>query len=1710
MSHQNVTISDTATNEDLISLGEIQSRDNIFSFLNDDTYIENNNNIRGLLINKKINKELIKVENEEKLPIKKFQITNWITPIFYSTKPSYPILKTIYTMQDFKSFIKNERHNFTPNYDTIKNYKMLDSYQDKILVNKLKDVNDKTEYFRRSYNRLIASDIEQNKEEEKIINNIRNKDYSTLMNSSVMFSNKKIRNLRKFFGDIENERLLRLDTSMYRHNTNVGLLYKFVKFVSSSYLYNTGKTHIISTFLETTGLAATSILGISALAPIYILFSSYDIYNNISSDSGETYLDKFKYIVKKGTMVGCIEVIKQIGTMYFGKISMIFGSIIIDGIVMIFDSKLNRRRSDELAKVYAKSMDKDIIKKLLLPTQMSLTFRILSKIYLPLDWLAHIPEAIVTTIFSSTKINKLLYLTGVPQTLNLINTVYKKTIYMIPALVTIYIGFKSFSVCMPYLSSFFEMMKKSSGRETFIEGMENNLSNFVSENWTSVSQSFKTWFIGDSYTIKFFMILFQQYTTYILPLISHGIGIVSGYAEKGVLTCIKLILSTLYEKKQIVNFFASVFASKLISGIQINPFLKKRTQHFLAFVAPAFYNLYSSSLQRNVVSEELYIDTIKNSMIYGVIGLASSFAVNVVAGLMLSTMKDKNVINQMNIIDKKYNSSPSSSKLGKLSKSSAKIFSKIWYMLNNNFLFYVIDKHVTLTNSKFSEWVDINYGRNEYVSNLNFTYVANKIVIDEYFNNSLHSCITDVLTNADKLMELSSQEKQFEGVNLNKEKLKNVINKRRKQDMDNKIVEIENKKRYTQEFKNLERENNTIISNIETIKREIIFNTNKKIGINDIIQFDKYNNNIIKLKRELNDFVIQSTLLNKNIAIINDKIGLSDNKINQIDIQTQYYNDNEKILENPVTQVYKEDSQIQIANILINKFIPFISPIDPKSMNALRSDQQTQINRVKNRLITHDSKIKNLTDIKEKIIHDINYKNISLNEGYISLENLNKKYEDITSGFNNDKELSENIEYLQSINDIIIKQYSMKLSSSSSDITTFYTQNRELFNMKEQQTSFINTTRDLFSKKIFIEREYIDSLKSGIVKDEEVNVTQLGEFDIKVKKIRDERKRDEKYKNEIIHNKKSGINTVLEDMFKLIIDKPIEIVSKLSKKLIIFGVVKKREVLKKLDELKEIEANIKTDKIIDETVKNNLLETINDRKEEQINILKNVNYIVKNGITGIQQDFLKDSKRDKNDQIDKINNISFVKKIDTKIDTKIKIDTNTDIDIDIDYETIYETAFGGTEGNNEGSTPYVGEDLNEFSDLNNALGINTGVKIPVSSFNLNEQQCLSSSEPLLREYCILKNKFIESIPQDLKNELELIKSKINKQVSGFSGNIDDITREVDENLLFMHITPEYKNKLKEFKISNETKSLLKEIMLHPIQGGNKKGGGRLFEEYFKDKEIDWSNIHLLYLLSKKTMYMDYVSNILLLNNADEFSKKEEKLYNEKDKHKRQEIEEIDKLNKLASTQNIKVDKIRQDVSEEYTQKTFTGAVWALATFNWNYILSYGATSIASATESVGLGVLNDFTFQLIDLIDGYGDKRDTKYLYNEYISQIERVKDKKLKEEMKGQLEKWKIQAEKVDIISKDIYKTKQSQFVQYSSEHLHYKYLQSSLITTTDMSGIISPTNDNILHMFFADDELGIKKKYVTELSLGIPEHIMSIQKSVQSIIEQKINKIE
>ena len=64
------------------------------------------------------------------------------------------------------------------------------------------------------------------------------------------------------------------------------------------------------------------------------------------------------------------------------------------------------------------------------------------------------------------------------------------------------------------------------------------------------------------------------------------------------------------------------------------------------------------------------------------------------------------------------------------------------------------------------------------------------------------------------------------------------------------------------------------------------------------------------------------------------------------------------------------------------------------------------------------------------------------------------------------KELSENLEYLQSINDIIIKQYSMKLSSSSSDITTFYTQNKELFDITEKYDNIkkkFDTMKQIFS-----------------------------------------------------------------------------------------------------------------------------------------------------------------------------------------------------------------------------------------------------------------------------------------------------------------------------------------------------------------------------------------------------------------------------------------------------------------------------------------------------------------------------------------------------------------------------------------------------------------------------------------------------------------------
>ena len=142
--------------------------------------------------------------------------------------------------------------------------------------------------------------------------------------------------------------------------------------------------------------------------------------------------------------------------------------------------------------------------------------------------------------------------------------------------------------------------------------------------------------------------------------------------------------------------------------------------------------------------------------------------------------------------------------------------------------------------------------------------------------------------------------------------------------------------------------------------------------------------------------------------------------------------------------------------------------------------------------------------------------------------------------------------------------------------------------------------------------------------------------------------------------------------------------------------------------------------------------------------------------------------------------------------------------------------------------------------------------------------------------------------------------------------------------------------------------------------------------------------------------------------------------------------------------------------------------------------------------------LTSVTSKIQDLIEDFGNIEDIEHVDSQINDIIKKI-PKEQQKEATTLKEKWKQTAIDTRELKEEVNRTKRTKDRQYYSECRSYQYIQP-LIGGEDTSGILSPNTNYILRMFFADDSLDIKKKYVA-FSEDIPSNISQIQKQVDVI---------
>lgn len=1653
----------------IVSLPRIDS-DDVLSFLKDNSYVEETLTLKSVGIMNEVEKRLQKIEKDV-VPIKKnFSIFGW-GYLFQKRERIYPILVGIDTKKELKQFLDNNRYSYTPDIEKLRSYQFVNPQLSNSVIDVLKDSNDKIEFFRRSYNRVVKDDNEQYNEEKRINTLIAKGDTSTLMNSSAIFVNKKVRTLRKFFNDVGNTTLYNENVSAYDYFTNVNSMYKFFHFTMGSVVYSSAKTRIVSAIITSMGVSGGS--AILASLPIYMAFSAHNIYQTMKEDNGETSWDKIMYMLWKAPLVGCMDCVKDMAATHLslGRGFIISASFIFDVTMMFIDPRLSKQRSDDLAKTYGQGIDKETIKNLMEPTKESLIVsRILSKVMLPLDWIANIPEAVFTTIYSNVSsvlqysgplkylfplVSPAMYLTK--KVASVCNITWKFGVYSISAIFCIVSCYNSFINVMPYFKEFFQLFINSDMSETgygqpskeTLESMIDRLTEVTPSSWDKIHQTIirNISGIGALESVIATMLNYIKITT------------------KNVITYefTKKVFLNLYKDKNIAKFFMGIPANWITS--KTTTFLKSHTQMYLSVLAPTLLSIYSSRSGK-ITSLDQYLDVLGSSIVYGVAGFSVGVLLNIVWDNMLDHSKNNKIVSKYREIDIKANSMS-----GRwLSKRAAKHILYTYHYLSSNIIVDWIDTTVNKLKNKVAgnliEWVEVSYGRKSFIYDSNFTWLSNRLVMDEYFSQAMNSAMIDVLSNVDTIMDMEKNSNIYKGVKLDKDKIKKVIDERKQMDLENKLKEINNQEILLNQKGGLESSYGGIKSKLESVLSRID-RVNRKISI------DKNIEDLLEKRRVL---LVEKYKMENNLQIISkalddtiSKIELSQSKVHQIDYIQEYYKRNESLWDNP-TEMVNENATKQTASIVLNKFIPFISQkFDNTMLAALESDARTQYNIVHNRMKEYIENLSLLEESSRNILYN-------LPEGSSEkLENINSKYDDLVQRFNKDEGLHNHIEYMQAINEIVIKQQSLEMALNGYDIASFYQSNKRLSSIKKTQDVFLNDNVSRFSEKYIVQPSVIEKVKFG----ERDIATQSGlEIDVLLEEYRVNRG----LKKDAVLIEEGGWFSSIYNRFE---NCAVEQIRKGMKNIVGYGMMKKKETIKRLQELKTIEENLKQN-----TAQDNFLQQIKNFREEELRVLSTVNKLVFNEIVRIK--ILIPEMKPVTDEdkmfVNTFSNLSYQSFLEHKRekDTDISTDIGIDKSTDYDYDIIYEKAFGG----NQSPFSYTGEELQELQTFDRIVNLTSGVKVISDAFRLFEYECPDPPQTS----CLNRNLFVKSIPQEVIKEFDTITGEIYEKISNLEiqGTVNEKKNIIASNMILMWITPEYRDRLSKFKVSQDSQNLLKTVMSE--NGGN--SGGRMFNEYLKGRDIDWSNPHILYLLSRKMYHMDYASKILLNSNLKEYIKKEEDLLSKKDILFEDEVKQYEKLHQMTDEYN----KNNGDVFTGIKARNEPSISETWAETIPNYIFNF----VGSIFGSIGArGITNGIDWIRVQ-INKTRENREKDIIKEQYLSKLDNVENLIVKDNIKTQIDTWYSSASKVDSITNQIKYEKNLINLNYQTEDKSLRYIQRNL-EVPDMSGILSPSEDEILHMFFADDESGLKRKYVTSTGLSFPSRVLDIERTVRTLKELK-----
>lgn len=693
----------------MITLTDVLGTESTFSFLYKDAKVPTSKFLESMQSKQKIQKRI----DEEKEFLEQFSRS---VPSFWQK------MTHLFTLSPSSPSIVSNNTSLIPNETKIRNYKGVQNYGQ--IVSTLKQLNDYALFFERSYNALIAEDVRN----------------SQSLKRNEMLMSKKLRSLKVLFDEIETNSMK--ENSLFNYYHSESHMYKVVKFVTGTLVYESAKQMVCQYVLDKTNLQ--TYLGPFAYAPVYLVFNFYTVYKNLSSDEREdqSTLEKIKYALIKGGFTVIIDVLKM--TLFpmlgFSSVFVILGTTVVEAVLMMFDPKADKQRSDELAKSYGEmTLDKEFIKHVLQPAKsLDVTKKILSGLKLPFDWIATLPEAVGQAVFGN------VYIPYLSTILKYCNTTYKCSVYAIGSVScfcmvsTVLANYTPFGEL--YQHAYTLAVQHGLWNDNIILSLTSGITNrFLSETQKSVLQLMLQVFTG----------LFGLFVQFVKQL----------EIEKGMAVFLKNSFLYMCEHhKEFVRFISNTMFAATIAP-HIRSFLKANTQHYLAFACPILFQMMTVNPS---ASTDDYAQALTKSVFNGGIAVLLSVGVNITTTFIQGV-------------------------------KTPGLQQKIKFALGNSLFFSYLDGVAKSIQDEyfgsFRDYLEVKFGRKTMFDNLNVSNFTNLVVVTAYFEPKLQQAVSDMISNSEilkRMMDDADANSETFSTSIEKEKINKVLARQRVKDQTEK------------------------------------------------------------------------------------------------------------------------------------------------------------------------------------------------------------------------------------------------------------------------------------------------------------------------------------------------------------------------------------------------------------------------------------------------------------------------------------------------------------------------------------------------------------------------------------------------------------------------------------------------------------------------------------------------------------------------------------------------------------------------------------------------------------------------------------------------------------------------------------------------------------------------------------------------------------